>query len=58
MMHLWATGRVPVYTDFWATPAWSIGWVLFVGYWREFHFFWIHRWMHFDPIYKHVHSLQ
>ena len=24
---------------------------------REFHFFWIHRWMHFEPIYKYVHSL-
>eukprot|EP01050_Picozoa_sp_SAG11_P016208 SAG11_NODE_2185_length_3711_cov_1.448228_1_plen_303_part_00 len=47
MMHLWGTGRVPYATDFWATPLSSVGWVLFVGYWREFHFFWIHRWMHF-----------
>jgi hypothetical protein len=44
MMHLWGTGRVPYATDFWATPVSSVLWVLFVGYWREFHFFWIHRW--------------
>ncbi len=57
MMHLWGTGRVPYATDFWSTPLSSVLWVLFVGYWREFHFFWIHRWMHFEPIYKHVHAL-
>ena len=45
MMHLWGTGRVPYVADFWASPVSSIGWVLFVGYWRDFHFFWIHRWM-------------
>jgi hypothetical protein len=40
VMHLWATGRVPYVADFWANPLSSMGWVLFVGYWRDFHFFW------------------
>jgi len=46
MMFLWANGYVPVYLDFWAYPAYSIGWLLFVTYWRELHFYWIHRAMH------------
>jgi len=46
MTHLWARGLVPVYLNFWAYPAYSIGWLLFVTYWREFHFYWIHRAMH------------
>jgi sterol desaturase/sphingolipid hydroxylase (fatty acid hydroxylase superfamily) len=46
MMHLWASGRVPYVADFWARPAFNIGSVLFVTYWREFHFYWCHRFMH------------
>lgn len=30
MMWLWATGRVPYYTEFWKYPGWSIGWLAFV----------------------------
>ena len=69
MMHLWASGRVPFVANFWAAPAFNIGSVLFVTFWREFHFYWCHRFMHpwfpqqpasLDPgrfIYKYVHSL-
>jgi len=70
MLHLWAsksTLLVPYYTDFWAYPAWSIAQVLLIGYWRDFHFFWIHRGMHpwktktvpdvGQFLYNHVHSL-
>ena len=44
-------------------------WLLFIPYWRDFHFYWIHRMMHkwnwklfglFDPgywLYKYAHSL-
>jgi len=46
MTHLWAKGYLPFYLNFWAYPAWSIGWLLFTTYWREFHFYWIHRAMH------------
>ena len=45
-MHLWASGKLPYYNDFWAAPAWSIGHLLFVTYWREFHFYWCHRMIH------------
>ena len=33
MYHLWATGRAEFYTDFWAYPLWSVGWMLFIPYW-------------------------
>jgi hypothetical protein len=35
MMNLWASGKLPYYDNFWATPGWSIGHLLFVTYWRE-----------------------
>eukprot|EP01012_Entosiphon_sulcatum_P057982 TRINITY_DN81899_c0_g1_i1.p1 TRINITY_DN81899_c0_g1~~TRINITY_DN81899_c0_g1_i1.p1 ORF type:complete len:334 (+),score=41.23 TRINITY_DN81899_c0_g1_i1:27-1004(+) len=69
MMHLWASGVVPYYQNFWEYPAWSIGNLLFVTYWREFHFYWVHRMIHpwrvslpvvGDPgkfLYRHVHQL-
>lgn len=46
MTYLWAQGYVPVYLRFWDYPAWSIFWLAFVTYFREFHFYWVHRAMH------------
>jgi len=45
-MYLWASGKVPYYSDFWQYPFWSIFHLLLVTYWREFHFYWVHRGMH------------
>jgi len=28
-----------------------------IPFWREFHFYWIHRLIHWKPLYKHVHYL-
>jgi len=46
MMHLWASGKVPYYIDFWRYPIYSVLSLLFITYWREFHFYWVHRMMH------------
>eukprot|EP00294_Goniomonas_avonlea_P016811 CAMPEP_0114558852 /NCGR_PEP_ID=MMETSP0114-20121206/10608_1 /TAXON_ID=31324 /ORGANISM="Goniomonas sp, Strain m" /LENGTH=329 /DNA_ID=CAMNT_0001744281 /DNA_START=84 /DNA_END=1073 /DNA_ORIENTATION=+ len=46
VMWLWASGKCSYYTDFWAHPVWSLGWLLFITYWREFHFYWCHRMIH------------
>lgn len=59
---LWATGRLPYVTDAesFATP---LGIASFVAalcltpVWRDFHFYFAHRLLHFGPIYKQVHSL-
>ena len=31
--------------------------MLFIPYWHDFHFWFIHRMIHFEPLYKYVHSL-
>jgi sterol desaturase/sphingolipid hydroxylase (fatty acid hydroxylase superfamily) len=46
MMWLWASGRVPYYLDFWRYPIYSLVYLLFISYFREFHFYWVHRMMH------------
>lgn len=68
MVYLWISGKCVVYYDFFATPIWSVSWLLFVIYWRDFHFYFAHRIMHpwfrkkkwFDIgafLYRHAHSL-
>ncbi|CAF3167472.1 unnamed protein product [Rotaria sp. Silwood2] len=46
MMWLWSSGRVKFYTDFWKYPFYSIGLLLLITYWRQFHFYWSHRIIH------------
>merc|ERR1711934_545928 len=41
--------------SFWASPVWSVMWIVFVIYWRDFHFFFAHRLMH--PYFPKSHKL-
>tara|TARA_B110000211_G_C13944947_1_gene493457 strand:+ start:121 stop:672 length:552 start_codon:yes stop_codon:yes gene_type:complete len=48
VIRLWATKSpwiCPYYENFWSFPIWSIVQILIVGYWRDFHFYWCHRFM-------------
>lgn len=68
---LWARGSLPVYTDFWSRPVYSVALLLAPTYWREIHFYFAHRLIHpwWDRslglmdgdigafLYRHVHSL-
>lgn len=38
-------------------PVWSVLWFLLIPLWASFHFYWIHRLLHWPPIYKRVHIL-
>ena len=38
--------RFIFYSNFWQYPISSILWLLFIPYWRMFHFYWIHRMSH------------
>ena len=38
-MKLWASGVLPVYSDFWAFPIYSLFVLWLVAYWRELHFY-------------------
>jgi hypothetical protein len=57
-MHLYATGRLDFYEDFWRGPAWaqklgswqgpawSCFFILFGCVAQDFHFYWVHRYIH------------
>jgi sterol desaturase/sphingolipid hydroxylase (fatty acid hydroxylase superfamily) len=39
------------------SPVWCVILLLILPFWREFHFYWIHRLIHWRPLYTHVHYL-
>jgi sterol desaturase/sphingolipid hydroxylase (fatty acid hydroxylase superfamily) len=55
MIHLWATG-LPYEKVFMERPIFNIVSLLFVTFWREFHFYWCHRFMH--PWWKRENGLK
>jgi sterol desaturase/sphingolipid hydroxylase (fatty acid hydroxylase superfamily) len=59
LMYLWANDLLPSYhrEGFWAYPAWSVGWLLFVMPWHSVHFYFVHRYLHIKPFYRWFHSL-
>jgi sterol desaturase/sphingolipid hydroxylase (fatty acid hydroxylase superfamily) len=55
-MWLYANGKLPWIS--WATnPVWFVALFFLIPFWREFHFYWIHRLIHWKPLYKTVHYL-
>ena len=57
-LRLWSVGAIPgAYFDWWEKPAWSVTQLLMIPIWREVHFYFTHRAMHWKPLYKHVHYL-
>ncbi len=51
-----ANGYAPLLA--WQTnPLWFIALFFLTPLWISFHFYWIHRLIHWQPIYKHVHAL-
>ena len=58
VLYFWcaANGFAPVVTLA-EMPVWSIVWFVLIPLWASFHFYWIHRLLHWPPIYKRVHFL-
>ena len=51
-----ANGYAPVLT--WReNPVWFVALIFLTPMWISFHFYWIHRWLHWPPLYKIAHSL-
>ena len=51
-----ANGYVPILP--WAeNPIWFVALLILTPIWISFHFYWIHRWLHWPPLYKIAHSL-
>ncbi len=38
-------------------PFWSALWFLLIPLWASFHFYWIHRFLHWPPLYRLAHGL-
>ena len=57
-LYFWAAahGWVP-YADWHTRPIYCALWLCAIPFWREFHFYWIHRAIHWEPLYKRVHYL-
>ncbi len=51
-----ANGYVP-WLDWSDNPVWFVCLFLLIPFWEAFHFYWIHRLIHFPFLYKHVHAL-
>ncbi|MEM7169939.1 MAG: sterol desaturase family protein [Pseudomonadota bacterium] len=58
VIYVWAlaNGFVPT-TSFNANPVWFVLWFALIPIWSSAHFYWIHRALHWPPLYRWVHSL-
>ncbi|MEM0934470.1 MAG: sterol desaturase family protein [Pseudomonadota bacterium] len=58
VLMFWAMGNgwAPVLT--WAqSPIWFVALFFLIPIWESFYFYWIHRLLHWPPLYKRVHSV-
>lgn len=55
---LWAyaNGFMPM-MEFASSPVWFVVWFLLMPFYGVFHFYWIHRLLHWGPLYTYVHAL-
>jgi sterol desaturase/sphingolipid hydroxylase (fatty acid hydroxylase superfamily) len=58
VLYMWSAAHhwVP-YVDWKTHPVYCALWLCAIPFWREFHFYWIHRAIHWPPLYKTVHYL-
>ncbi len=58
VLYMWsAANRLVPLVDWAAHPVYCAVWLCLIPFWREFHFYWIHRAIHWKPIYRMVHYL-
>ncbi len=56
--YMWAAANHHVpYVSWREHPVYCAAWLCAIPFWREFHFYWVHRAIHWKPIYKYVHYL-
>ncbi len=53
---LYANNKIP-YLDFQKHPVWFVAMFLLIPFWRELHFYFIHRLIHWKPLYNKIHYL-
>jgi len=53
---LWAyANKIIPYVDFRSHPGYFVFVLIFVLFWRQFHFYWVHRLIHWKPLYDKIH---
>ena len=59
VLYFWAAanGYVPRLLSVHDNPAWFIGFFFIIPIWSSFHFYCIHRILHWPPLYRRVHAL-
>ena len=58
VIYFWAlaNGKLP-YVYWSAHPVYCAVWMCLIPFWRDFHFYWVHRLIHWGPLYKYAHSV-
>ena len=55
-MWAYANGNIP-YLEWTTHPVFFVLLFFLIPVWREFHFYWVHRFLHWKPLFKSVHYL-
>jgi sterol desaturase/sphingolipid hydroxylase (fatty acid hydroxylase superfamily) len=53
---MYANDTIP-FVSFDTNPVYFCLWMLVIPFWRNFHFYWIHRLIHWKPLYDRVHYI-
>ena len=40
-----------------SSPVWFLAFFVVIPLWGSFHFYWVHRWLHWPPLYRVAHAL-
>jgi sterol desaturase/sphingolipid hydroxylase (fatty acid hydroxylase superfamily) len=58
VLMFWAMGNGYAPILYWSdNPTWFILLFLLTPIWISFHFYWVHRWLHWPPLYRLAHAL-
>lgn len=58
VLWFWAAGNDLAATTTWAEgPVWFVLWFVLIPIWGSFHFYWVHRMLHWPRLYKLAHAL-
>jgi len=58
VLFMWSyANKVIPYVSWSEHPIYCAVWLCAIPFWREFHFYWVHRAIHWKPLYKYVHYL-
>jgi sterol desaturase/sphingolipid hydroxylase (fatty acid hydroxylase superfamily) len=58
VLYFWSAANHHVPYVSWVNhPVYCLLWAIMIPFWSEFHFYFIHRALHWKPLYKHVHYL-